>query len=114
GAANANDPRKGEQHLLAALEHLTEIDAMDDVELLIMGANNQLNVAIPSHPITYLSDDISLALLYSCADVFVAPSVQDNLPNTVMEALCCGVPCVAFSIGGMPDMISHQQNGYLC
>jgi glycosyltransferase involved in cell wall biosynthesis len=39
--------------------------------------------------------------------------VQDNLPNTVMESLACGTPCVAFDIGGMPDMIEHQQNGYL-
>jgi glycosyltransferase involved in cell wall biosynthesis len=39
--------------------------------------------------------------------------VQDNLPNTVMESLACGTPCVAFDIGGMPDMIDHQQNGYL-
>ncbi|MFM6909103.1 MAG: glycosyltransferase, partial [Dolichospermum sp.] len=41
------------------------------------------------------------------------PSVQDNLPNTVMESLACGTPCVAFDIGGMSDMIEHQQNGYL-
>ena len=39
--------------------------------------------------------------------------MQDNLPNTVMESLACGTPCVAFDIGGMPDMIDHQQNGYL-
>jgi glycosyltransferase involved in cell wall biosynthesis len=53
------------------------------------------------------------ALIYAAADVFVAPSVQDNLPNTVMAALACGTPCVAFKIGGMPDLIEHKQNGYL-
>jgi glycosyltransferase involved in cell wall biosynthesis len=46
-------------------------------------------------------------------DVFVAPSIQDNLPNTVMEAMACGTPSIAFNIGGMPDMIDHKQNGYL-
>ena len=60
-----------------------------------------------------LNDDISLSLVYAAADVFLAPSVQDNLPNTVMESLACGTPCVAFDIGGMCDMIEHQQNGYL-
>jgi len=60
-----------------------------------------------------LSDDLSLALVYSAADVFVLPSTQDNLPNTVLEAIACGTPCVAFNIGGMPDMIEHQKNGYL-
>jgi glycosyltransferase involved in cell wall biosynthesis len=60
-----------------------------------------------------LNDDISLSLVYAAADVFIAPSVQDNLPNTVMESLACGTPWVAFDIGGMCDMIGHQQNGYL-
>ena len=60
-----------------------------------------------------LNDDISLSLVYAAADVFIAPSVQDNLPNTVMESLACGTPCVAFDIGGMCDMIGNQQNGYL-
>ena len=60
-----------------------------------------------------LSDDLSLAIVYSAADVFVLPSTQENLPNTVMEAIACGTPCVTFDIGGMPDMIEHQQNGYL-
>ena len=47
------------------------------------------------------------------ADVYVSPSIEDNLPNTIMEAMACGTPCVAFNTGGIPDMIDHQQNGYL-
>lgn len=39
--------------------------------------------------------------------------MQDNLPNTVMESLACGTPCVAFDIGGMCDMIEDKKNGYL-
>jgi glycosyltransferase involved in cell wall biosynthesis len=60
-----------------------------------------------------LKDDVSLAALYAAADVFVAPSIQENLSNTVMEALACGTSCVAFDIGGMPDLIEHRCNGYL-
>ncbi|MHC5829061.1 MAG: glycosyltransferase, partial [Nostoc sp.] len=47
------------------------------------------------------------------ADDFVAPSRQDNLPNTVVEAIACGTPTVAFKIGGMPDLIEHRVSGYL-
>jgi len=47
------------------------------------------------------------------ADVTVSPSVEDNLPNIIMESLACGTPVVAFDTGGIPDMIDHQQNGYL-
>lgn len=54
-----------------------------------------------------------MALLYNAADVFVAPSRMENLANTVLESLSCGTPVVAFDIGGMPDAIDHQRNGYL-
>ena len=60
-----------------------------------------------------LVNDFHLALIYNAADIFVAPSMQENLANTVMESLTCGTPVVAFSIGGMPDMIQHMKNGYL-
>jgi glycosyltransferase involved in cell wall biosynthesis len=66
-----------------------------------------------THYLGILKDDLSLALAYSAADVFVLPSLQDNLPNTVLEAIACGTPAVGFQIGGMPDLIEHQQNGYL-
>jgi len=51
--------------------------------------------------------------LYSAADVFVAPSLQDNLPNTVLEANACALPSVAFDIGGMGDLIEHRVSGWL-
>ena len=89
---------------------------LDQVELVIFGASqpqNPPNFGFQAHYLGKLNDDISLALVYAAADVFVAPSVQDNLPNTVMESLACGTPCVTFKIGGMPDMIEHQLNGYL-
>ena len=60
-----------------------------------------------------IDEDSQLAQLYSIADVFVAPSKQENLSNAVMEALACGTPVVAFRIGGMEDMIEHKVNGYL-
>jgi glycosyltransferase involved in cell wall biosynthesis len=60
-----------------------------------------------------VQDELTQALIYSAADVFVLPSIQENLSNMILEALACGTPCVAFNIGGMPDMIEHQMNGYL-
>lgn len=60
-----------------------------------------------------LKDDVSLSLLYSCADVVIIPSIEDNLPNTVIESLACGVPVVGFDIGGMPDLIISKDIGIL-
>ncbi len=60
-----------------------------------------------------ITDEDYLSLLYSAADVFVIPSMIDNYPNTVLEAMSCGTPCVGFKVGGIPEMIDHKVNGYL-
>lgn len=39
--------------------------------------------------------------------------MQDNLPNTIVEAMACGIPCVGFNVGGIPQMIDHLHNGYV-
>ena len=51
--------------------------------------------------------------IYNAADVFVIPSIEENLPNTIMEALSCGIPSVGFETGGIPEMIDHKSNGYI-
>lgn len=60
-----------------------------------------------------IDNDEHLAKCYSAADAFITPSLEDNLPNTVMESLACATPVVAFKTGGIPDMVSHLINGYL-
>jgi glycosyltransferase involved in cell wall biosynthesis len=117
GALQASgDQRKGFHLLQPALHDLAISGWKDKLELVIFGTSTvekSTNFGLKSHSLGILNDDLTLALAYSAADVFIAPSVQDNLPNTVMESLACGTPCVAFNIGGMPDMIEHQVNGYL-
>ncbi len=113
---STSDPLKGFSHLQDALRSLAQSAVKDRPHLVVFGASEPADRPDFGFPATYvgsLHDDLSLALLYSAADVFVAPSRQDNFPNTVLEALACGVPCVAFDIGGMPDLIAQQQTGYL-
>jgi len=117
GAINATSAKRKGLHILnQALKILSNVIKDNSVELIIFGANE------PEIPVDYgfkvnymgeLQDDVSLVSLYSAVDVFVAPSTQDNLPNTVIESMSCSVPVVAFNIGGMPDMIDHMENGYL-
>jgi glycosyltransferase involved in cell wall biosynthesis len=119
GAMSAtSDRRKGLHLLQPALQKLHKhFDiAESPIEILVMGASqpqSPLTFGLTTHYLGKLSDDVTLALVYSASDVFVAPSLQDNLANTVLEAIACGLPVVAFNIGGMSDMITHQQNGYL-
>lgn len=117
GAVNAGtDPRKGHDLLQAAMGHLAQRFGSDELVLAVFGstpARRETSFGFRTWHFGHLGDELSLALLYAAADVFVAPSRQDNLPNTLVEALACGTPCVAFDIGGMPDLIQHQHNGYL-
>ena len=114
--SSTQDKRKGFDLLLSGFKQLRQWQSTDEVELVIFGAAKPLkpvDFGFPTRYVGKLSDDVTLSLLYAAADVFVAPSIQDNLPNTILEALFCGTPCVAFRIGGIPDLIEHQQTGYL-
>ncbi len=113
---STSDKRKGFEHLQRALHVLAKRGWKDKAAVLVVGASEPANapdLALSAHYLGKLQDDISLAALYSAADVFVAPSLQENLSNMVMEALACGTPCVTFDVGGMSDMIEHRHNGYL-
>ncbi|MEI6288162.1 MAG: glycosyltransferase family 4 protein [bacterium] len=111
-----SNPRKGFSFLREAIIKLEQSVIKNDLALAVVGASattEKLNWSIPTYFLGRLNDAVSMAIAYSASDVFVAPSLQDNLPNTVLESMACGTPVVAFDIGGMPDMIDHQQNGYL-
>lgn len=111
-----SDKRKGHQFLVQALEKMARSGWESKAELVIIGASrpeSPPDMGMRVHYMGHLHDEIGQVLLYSAADVVVAPSMQENLSNTVMESMACGTPVVAFDIGGMPDMIDHQISGYL-
>jgi glycosyltransferase involved in cell wall biosynthesis len=111
-----SDPRKGFQFLQPAIKRLSVAKPGHNMEAVIFGATEPANPPDLGMPVRYLGryqDELSMALTYSAADVFVAPSVQDNLPNTVMEASACATPSVAFNVGGLADLVEHERTGYL-
>ena len=116
GAVNARSySLKGFGHLQKLLNKLAVSSIKNETEAVIFGALSDENDAgLKTHFFGNVHDEYTMALLYSAADVFVAPSLQDNLPNTVVEALACGTPTVAFNIGGMPDMIEHKKKRVPC
>lgn len=111
-AMTVSDKRKGFHLLKEALKKIKRADT----ELLILGsADEELTADLPfkANMLGRLSDKNQIAKCYASADLFAAPSLEDNLPNTVLESLACGTPVAAFNIGGMPDMIDHNATGYL-
>ena len=116
GLSATSDKRKGFQYLIPALKKLEDYGINKDSEILIFGASKpkeDIETKFHTNYLGFINDDITLSIIYSAADVFVMPSIQDNFPNTVLESLSCGTPVVSFGIGGNLDMINHRENGYL-
>ncbi|MEB3350576.1 MAG: glycosyltransferase [Cyanobacteriota bacterium] len=108
------DPRKGWSLLEPALQRLAT--TLPGVEAVVMGQSQPAQpprLGLPIHWMGLLSDDQSLAMLYSACDLVVVPSRQENLPQSATEAQACGVPVVAFHCTGLPDAVEHNRTGYL-
>lgn len=115
GAAGIHNRRKGLRYLVRALELLAADPRTPPIVLALFGefGGQAPRLPFPVLPAGYVADETQLALLYSMADVYVLPSVEDNLPSVVLESLACGTPVVAFDTGGIPDMIEHRRTGWL-
>jgi glycosyltransferase involved in cell wall biosynthesis len=108
-AMRVNAPAKGFHLLKEALAYLDPITT----ELLIVGGEMTEELPLKSHSFGQVTDPSKMRDIYAAADVFVTPSLEENLPNTIMEAMSCGTACVGFEVGGIPEMIEHQQTGYV-
>jgi len=83
--------------------------------LLIFGNGPEIDISsfpVKTRALGFISDEKILASLYDAADAFVSPSLADNYPNTLLEAVCCGTPCVCFDTGGMGEIVIREKTGY--
>jgi len=102
---------KGMSYLVEACKSLG-----GQYEVMILGGHAEEVVEqlpMKAYPLGYVNEEQRIVDVYNAADVFVLPSLSENLPNTIMEAMACGVPCVAFKVGGIPEEIDHLKNGYV-
>ncbi len=109
-AMNTNDERKGFQYLKRAIDRMNGTD----MELLVIGkANPDVLETLPLkvHYKGLIRTKKEMIEIYNAGDVYVSPTLQDNLPNTVMESLACGTPVVAFETGGVPEMVLDRVEG---
>jgi glycosyltransferase involved in cell wall biosynthesis len=113
GAVNATTDHQKGFHLLKKV-----IKLLDKDNYLIVLFGNRENdlfqeLDIETLPLGYIHDEITMRTVINASDVFLLPSLQENLSNSVMESLSCGVPVVSFDIGGNSDMVKHMNTGYL-
>lgn len=115
-AMKVGEERKGFRFLREALDLLKQQQPGLPIELLVLGKADPEALATlpyPVHALGLVQDQAALVQAYGAADVFVIPSLEDNLPNTVMESLACGTPVAGFATGGIPEMVGHRQEGYI-
>lgn len=112
GAESLANKRKGGDILAEAMGILKSRGKADNVEGLFFGGNT-LELGVPAHSMGHVSDEEKMSLIYAAADVFAFPSRGDNAPLTVVESLLSGTPVVGFPVGNVPELIAHEDTGYI-
>jgi glycosyltransferase involved in cell wall biosynthesis len=118
GSMKVTDKRKGIDYMVEACRIFCNKypSKKNQMGIVMMGNHSEEVVDLlpfPVYSVGFVSDENHIVELYNATDLYVTPSLEENLPNTIMEALSCGIPCVGFEIGGIPEMIDHRQNGYV-
>ena len=118
GSMKTTDKRKGIDYLVEACQILAkeQPEFCKQLGVVILGKHSEVYQSLfpfPIYAMDYVHAEKELVDIYNIADLYVTPSLQDNLPNTIMEAMACGIPCVGFNVGGIPEMIDHLHNGYV-
>ena len=118
GSVKVTDKRKGIDYFIESCKLLAEKypEMKEELGVVVYGKNSEcLKPLIPFqvYALDYISNEKDLVNIYNAVDLYVTPSLEENLPTTIMEAMACGVPCVGFNVGGIPEMIDHLHNGYV-
>lgn len=111
----SDNVRKGTKDLFDIVDKLsTQMNR--PLTLLTLGHGKVKPSANPNVQIVslgYVSDEKKIVETYQAADMFLFPTRADNLPNSLVEAMCCGTPCATFDIGGCGEIVQDDVNGIL-
>lgn len=115
-AADLNEKRKGLDLFVRAIEIIQQrhSEIFQKIEIVFFGKMKDFHgLSFPYRSLGFLNTDRKLNLAYSSLNLFVAPSREENLANTVLEAMASSTPTIGFNIGGMVDVIRNGVNGFI-
>jgi glycosyltransferase involved in cell wall biosynthesis len=116
--SDITDRRKGLLPLIESLQSLAE-KMPGRLRLLVIGASSERAKQFATSSLTiatlpFLRDNETLAKALNACDVLLYPTRADNLSLTCLDALACGVPVISSRVGGQPEAIFDNVNGFLC
>ena len=108
GVMSHTERRKGFNELYQSVKLLKEnYKGNKELIALFFGNDGCDDFPIDIINLGHIGDQNKLSLIYSAADIFILPSLEDNLPNTILESLACQTPIIAFDTGGAKDIINN-------
>ncbi|EGV17448.1 glycosyl transferase group 1 [Thiocapsa marina 5811] len=110
GAASLRNKRKGFKY---AIDALLSLPKKPYVLALGRDPGGIFDSSLSIKFTGYIHDKWEMALYYSSADIFLFPTLADNLPLVAIETMACGTPVVGFRTGGLPEIVDHDLNGWL-
>lgn len=121
GAHDGKEKRKGFDFLISALKkallnhEFFDLCEQKKVIVLCLGHPSKELVQLPISTLElgYLYQDSDVVLSYNATDIFVLPTLEDNLPNTMLESFACSTPIIAFDSGGVTEVVEHRENGLI-
>jgi len=101
-AESIENKRKGFSLLIKALDLIKS----ENILLCSIGKSSfELNL-LPNHiNLGIIHDELLMSIIYNSADIFIIPSLEDNLPNTMLEAISCEIPIIGFGVGGIEETL---------
>lgn len=111
-ALNVNEPRKGGEFVHRATTRLA-----NEPDLTVVTVGRQPLTSFERHPhvrhVGLLNSDALMSCALNAADLLLHPSLADNLPNVLLEAMACGTPSLGFDVGGVAEIIRPNETGWL-
>lgn len=111
-ATDLSDNKKGNNLAIAAINKITPSPYIiaigkftENFQLLTQGMD--------VHVTGYIYNSQLIAQYYAAADVFMFPTLAESFGCVAIETMACGTPSIAFATGGVPEIITHNQNGWL-